>query len=268
MRRAGRGAVGYRSALPTASPDAWVKVATDGVCSPRRSPTARNSWPATRLIVDEAHERSNLNIDFCSRVPQASSRGATTPRRITSATLDAAHFARHSPAADGPAPVIEVSGRLCLVELRLASGGRRSLDDEATDDEVESRRRSPTAADLLARRALRHPRVPARRARDPRDRRTCCARTSGRRPPGAAAQIVPSRGSRHESSSSAFAPSRSAHRARDQRRRDLLHGAEVPCVIDAGLARVKRDAPQQDDAAQDREDRGRTPTSAPGAAVA
>ena len=70
------------------------------------------------LIIDEAHERS-LNIDFLLGYLRE-----VLPRRpdlkviVTSATIDADRFAQHFASQNGPAPVIQVSGRLFPVEQR------------------------------------------------------------------------------------------------------------------------------------------------------
>ena len=98
-------------------PGASVKLMTDGIllAETQRDPLLR---AYDTLIIDEAHERS-LNIDFLLGYLRA-----LLPRRpdlklvITSATIDAERFARHFASAAGPAPVIEVSGRLYPVEIR------------------------------------------------------------------------------------------------------------------------------------------------------
>ncbi|HMN82428.1 MAG TPA: ATP-dependent RNA helicase HrpA [Burkholderiaceae bacterium] len=101
------------------APGAPIKLMTDGILLAETL-----SDPQLRvydtLIVDEAHERS-LNIDFLLGYLQQLLRG---PRRddlkvvITSATIDAERFAAHFASDRGPAPVIEVSGRLYPVQIR------------------------------------------------------------------------------------------------------------------------------------------------------
>ncbi len=96
---------------------ASVKLMTDGIllAETQRDPLLR---AYDTLIIDEAHERS-LNIDFLLGYLRE-----LLPRRpdlklvITSATIDAERFARHFAGPRGPAPVIEVSGRLYPVEIR------------------------------------------------------------------------------------------------------------------------------------------------------
>lgn len=100
------------------SPQTLVKVMTDGILLAEigRDPLLR---AYDTIIVDEAHERS-LNIDFLLGYL-----AHLLPRRpdlkviITSATIDAEHFAAHFRAASGAeVPVINVSGRTYPVEIR------------------------------------------------------------------------------------------------------------------------------------------------------
>jgi ATP-dependent helicase HrpA len=98
-------------------PGASVKLMTDGIllAETQTDPLLR---AYDTLIIDEAHERS-LNIDFLLGYLKA-----LLPKRpdlkliVTSATIDAERFARHFASARGPAPVIQVSGRLFPVEQR------------------------------------------------------------------------------------------------------------------------------------------------------
>jgi ATP-dependent helicase HrpA len=70
------------------------------------------------LIIDEAHERS-LNIDFLlGHLRQILPRRPDLKVIVTSATIDAERFAQHFAGDLGPAPVIQVSGRLFAVEQR------------------------------------------------------------------------------------------------------------------------------------------------------
>ncbi len=116
-------------------PGASVKLMTDGIllAETQGDPLLR---AYDTLIIDEAHERS-LNIDFLLGYIRN-----ILPRRpdlkvvITSATIDAGRFAQHFASARGPAPVIEVSGRLYPVEVRwrpvgLDSSSKTELDKTA-----------------------------------------------------------------------------------------------------------------------------------------
>jgi ATP-dependent helicase HrpA len=99
------------------SPGASVKLMTDGILL-----AETQSDPLLRaydtIIVDEAHERS-LNIDFLlGHLRQILPRRPDLRVVVTSATIDADRFASHFAGPDGPAPVIQVSGRLYPVEIR------------------------------------------------------------------------------------------------------------------------------------------------------
>ena len=98
-------------------PGASVKLMTDGILL-----AETQSDPLLRaydtLIIDEAHERS-LNIDFLlGHLKQILPRRPDLKVIVTSATIDADRFAQHFANAQGPAPVIQVSGRLFAVEQR------------------------------------------------------------------------------------------------------------------------------------------------------
>lgn len=98
-------------------PGASVKLMTDGILL-----AETQSDPLLRaydtLILDEAHERS-LNIDFLlGYLRQLLPRRPDLKLIVTSATIDADRFANHFAGASGPAPVIQVSGRLFPVEQR------------------------------------------------------------------------------------------------------------------------------------------------------
>jgi ATP-dependent helicase HrpA len=98
-------------------PGASVKLMTDGILLAESQADPLLSQYDT-LIIDEAHERS-LNIDFLlGYLRQLLPRRPDLKLIITSATIDAERFARHFGSAQGPAPVIEVSGRLYPVEVR------------------------------------------------------------------------------------------------------------------------------------------------------
>jgi len=98
-------------------PGASVKLMTDGIllAETQRDPELR---AYDTLIIDEAHERS-LNIDFLlGYLRQLLPRRPDLKVIVTSATIDADRFAQHFASAAGPAPVIQVSGRLFPVEQR------------------------------------------------------------------------------------------------------------------------------------------------------
>ena len=99
------------------SRDASVKLMTDGIllAETQNDPLLK---AYDTIIIDEAHERS-LNIDFLLGYLRE-----ILPRRpdlkvvVTSATIDADRFAKHFESAQGPAPIIYVSGRTFPVEQR------------------------------------------------------------------------------------------------------------------------------------------------------
>ena len=96
---------------------ASVKLMTDGIllAETQTDPLLK---AYDTLIIDEAHERS-LNIDFLlGYLKQLLPRRPDLKVIVTSATIDADRFANHFASAKGPAPVIQVSGRLFPVEQR------------------------------------------------------------------------------------------------------------------------------------------------------
>ncbi|MGA0608906.1 ATP-dependent RNA helicase HrpA [Caldimonas sp. KR1-144] len=96
---------------------ASIKLMTDGIllAETQRDPLLR---AYDTLIIDEAHERS-LNIDFLlGYLKQILPRRPDLKVIVTSATIDAERFANHFASIKGPAPVIQVSGRLYPVEQR------------------------------------------------------------------------------------------------------------------------------------------------------
>jgi len=240
------GAVGYKVRFADrTSPDAWVKLMTDGILlAETRGDRALLAYDT--IIVDEAHERS-LNIDFLlGYLKQLLARRDDLKVVITSATLDAERFARHfGPREGAPAPVIEVSGRLYPVEVRYRAAGG-DPDDEATDDEEDVEEAIVDAAADLWREGPGDILAFLPGEREIRETADLLRADLRRRPWGAAAEIVPlyARLSPGEQQR-AFAPSRG--------RRIVLatNVAEtsltvpgIRCVIDAGLARVKRYAPR------------------------
>ncbi len=99
------------------TPNASVKLMTDGIllAETQTDPLLK---AYDTIIVDEAHERS-LNIDFLlGHLKQILPRRPDLKIVVTSATIDADRFAKHFEGRLGPAPVIQVSGRLFPVEQR------------------------------------------------------------------------------------------------------------------------------------------------------
>ncbi|PPE66056.1 ATP-dependent RNA helicase HrpA [Caldimonas caldifontis] len=99
------------------SAGASVKLMTDGIllAETQTDPLLK---AYDTLIIDEAHERS-LNIDFLlGYLRQILPRRPDLKIIVTSATIDAERFAQHFASRHGPAPVIQVSGRLYPVEQR------------------------------------------------------------------------------------------------------------------------------------------------------
>lgn len=99
------------------SPSTLVKLMTDGILlSEMQSDRDLEAYEA--IIIDEAHERS-LNIDLLlGCLKQIMTRRRDLKIVVTSATIDPDRFSRHLAGPDGPAPIIEVSGRTYPVEIR------------------------------------------------------------------------------------------------------------------------------------------------------
>jgi ATP-dependent helicase HrpA len=110
--------VGFKVRFAEAlSSQTYVKLMTDGILLAETQGDFYLDQYDT-IILDEAHERS-LNIDFLIGYLKR-----LLPKRrdlkliITSATIDAARFSAHFATPEGPAPVVEVSGRTFPVEVR------------------------------------------------------------------------------------------------------------------------------------------------------
>ncbi|MBN2579184.1 MAG: ATP-dependent RNA helicase HrpA [Pirellulales bacterium] len=98
-------------------PETYVKLMTDGILLAETQGDRRLTQYDT-IILDEAHERS-LNIDFLlGYVKRLLPQRPELKLIITSATIDAARFAKHFAVDGKPAPVIEVTGRTYPVEIR------------------------------------------------------------------------------------------------------------------------------------------------------
>ena len=129
---------------------ASVKLMTDGILlAETQSDPLLNAYDT--LIVDEAHERS-LNIDFLlGHLRQILARRPDLKLIVTSATIDAERFAAHFAGAQGPAPVIQVSGRLFPVEIRWRpfEDNRQYGLDDAIADAIDELWREGGAGDVL-----------------------------------------------------------------------------------------------------------------------
>lgn len=196
------------------------------------------------IIVDEAHERS-LNIEFLlGHLRQLSSRRPDLKVVITSATIDTASFS----AAFGQAPVIKVEGRAYPVEVIYAPldsfGSDADPGSADPDEKVEALHYIDGAVEAVER-ILREDApgdilvfMPSER-----DVRETCDLLAGR---GGNCELVPLFGRLSNSEQQrVFAPS--------QRRKIVVatNIAEtsltipgIRYVVDTGLARVSRYAPQ------------------------
>ncbi len=133
-------------------PGASVKLMTDGIllAETQTDPLLR---AYDTLIIDEAHERS-LNIDFLlGYLKEVLARRPDFKLIVTSATIDADRFAQHFASSRGPAPVIQVSGRLFPVEQRWRPfEERRDFDlNDAIADAVDElwREAGSSGGDIL-----------------------------------------------------------------------------------------------------------------------
>ncbi len=120
------GTVGFKIRfLDNVSPDAFVKVMTDGILL---AETQRDRFlnDYDTIIIDEAHERS-LNIDFLlGYLKQLLPKRPDLKLIITSATIDPQGFSKHF----NNAPIVMVSGRTFPVEVRY-----RPLESDREDEE-------------------------------------------------------------------------------------------------------------------------------------
>jgi ATP-dependent helicase HrpA len=132
-------------------PGASVKLMTDGILLAETERDPLLSAYDT-LIIDEAHERS-LNIDFLlGYLRQLLPRRPDLKIVVTSATIDADRFALHFTSANGPAPVIMVSGRLYPVEQRWRPFEEKrdfDLSDAIAEAVDELWRGSASGGDIL-----------------------------------------------------------------------------------------------------------------------
>src|SRR5436190_1220482 len=232
-------AVGYKVRFTDKTrPDAYVKLMTDGILL-AETQGDRDLSRYDTIIVDEAHERS-LNIDFLlGYLQRLLARRRDLKLVITSATIDAERFARHFASAQGPAPVISVSGRTYPVDVRYRPLGSR---DTEADDEEELEEAVAGAAEDLWREGPGDILVFLPGEREIRETADVVRRALARRPYASAIEVLPlfARLTVDEQQR-VFAPSRG--------RRIVLatNVAEtsltvpgIRYVIDSGLARVKR----------------------------
>jgi ATP-dependent helicase HrpA len=240
-------AVGYKVRFTDHTrPDAYVKLMTDGILL-AETQRDRSLCDYDTIIVDEAHERS-LNIDFLlGYLKQLLARRPDLKVIITSATLDAERFARHFGTDAGPAPVIEVSGRMYPVEVRYRPlGGADDVGTGEADDEEALEDAIVTTAEELWREGPGDILVFLPGEREIRETGDLVRRSLARRPYADAVEILPlySRLSVQEQQR-IFTPSRG--------RRIVLatNVAEtsltvpgIRYVIDTGLARIKRYNPR------------------------
>ena len=200
-----------------------VRVMTDGILLAELQRDRRLSRYDT-LILDEAHERS-LNIDFLlGYLTRLLPRRPELKLVVTSATIDPERFSAHF----GDAPIVEVSGRTYPVEIRY-----RPLEPEEVDEDDVVKKvpvRDQTEAIVDAVRELEHEgpgdvlvflsgereiRDTADALRAERFRNTEVLPLFARLPTAEQQQGLP-------------AAHRSAHRPRDERRRDEPDGARDP----------------------------------------
>ena len=224
-------------------PGASVKLMTDGIllAETQGDPDLRQY---DTLIIDEAHERS-LNIDFLlGYLRQLLPRRPDLKVVVTSATIDADRFARHFDSRLGPAPVIQVSGRLFPVEQRWRpfEEKREYGLDEAIADAVDELWQGGGSGDILVF-------LPGEREiRDAADhlRRHLARQQKSHHPGGPQPEILPlfARLSQAEQEA-VFNPASSAHGGRrivlaTNVAETSLTVPGIRYVVDSGLARVKR----------------------------
>ncbi|MEK6235770.1 MAG: ATP-dependent RNA helicase HrpA, partial [Planctomycetales bacterium] len=126
-------------------PRTHVKLMTDGILL-AETQGDRFLEQYDVLILDEAHERS-LNIDFLlGFVKRLAPKRPELKLIITSATIDAERFSQHFASAQGPAPVIKVSGRTYPVEVRW-----RPVESPNEDEEPDPEKALLDAVDEVAR---------------------------------------------------------------------------------------------------------------------
>ena len=112
-----------------------IKLMTDGILL---AETQRDRFleQYDAIILDEAHERS-LNVDFLiGYIHRLLAKRRDLRVIVTSATLDANRFAEHFADAQGPAPIVEVSGRTYPVEVLYRPPAVTEQFEQTTDDAI------------------------------------------------------------------------------------------------------------------------------------
>ncbi|MCC6870724.1 MAG: ATP-dependent RNA helicase HrpA, partial [Burkholderiales bacterium] len=240
-------AVGYKVRFTDqTSPQAYVKLMTDGILL-AETQGDRDLTAYDTIIVDEAHERS-LNIDFLlGYLHRLGERRPDLKVIVTSATIDAARFAQHFAVNGVSAPVIEVSGRVYPVAVRYRPlAGDRSVvsaeNESAADDEEDLEAAIVDATEELWREGPGDILVFLPGEREIRETGDLLRARLARRPYAHAMEILPlyARLSVAEQQR-VFAPSagRRIVLATNVAETSLTVPG-IRCVIDTGLARVKR----------------------------
>ena len=206
--------VGYQVRFTeTTSERTLIKFMTDGILL---AETQSDAWlnRYDTIILDEAHERS-LNIDFLlGYLKRLLARRKDLKLIVTSATIDTASFAKHF----DNAPVIDVEGRSFPVEVRWRPPEDR--DDSSTTERIIAAVDEITLEDargdvlifLPGEREIRDAHLALSRRKYRVDRSAAAVRASIRRRAGSRVQTR----------------SAAAHRAGDERRRNLADGAAHP----------------------------------------
>lgn len=143
------GLVGFKIRFTDATQaNTLVKLMTDGVLlAETQGDRFLEQYDA--LIIDEAHERS-LNIDFLlGYLRRVLAKRPQLKLIITSATIDPESFANHFADEQGPAPIVEVSGRTYPVEIRYSPPADLA-GDEDLDEEIYQRAIATAADELIA----------------------------------------------------------------------------------------------------------------------
>ncbi|WP_100446107.1 ATP-dependent RNA helicase HrpA [Glycomyces xiaoerkulensis] len=119
------------------SDSSFIKLMTDGILLTELQHDRLLSAYDT-IIIDEAHERS-LNIDFIlGCLKQILPKRPDLKVIVTSATIDPERFAAHFKSKEGPAPVLEVSGRTYPVEVRYRPLVEEDEQRDQTDGILEA----------------------------------------------------------------------------------------------------------------------------------